>query len=142
MMALTVMRPCLLQCSTLLCIYGQRYYYFQQSMEQPSVYGFILPTLLVVVVNRTEKCSSSPSLLSSPFAPGNLVSRDGFVWSSRPSRVNPHILHTQAEFGAYSRDSSRFPRRRPFSHRQVPPGRSRVCRVTHLLAYRCRSFPA
>ena len=54
-------------------------------MEQPSVYGFILPTLLVVVVNRTEKCSSSPSLLSSPFAPRNLVSRDGFVWSSRPA---------------------------------------------------------
>ena len=31
-----------------------------------------------------------------------------------PSRVNLLILYTQAEFGAYSRDSSSFPRRRPF----------------------------
>ena len=62
-------------------MYGQ-HDYFQQSMEQPSVYGFILPTLLVVV-NRTEKMFFP--LLSSPFAPRNLVSRDGFVWSSRPA---------------------------------------------------------
>ena len=48
------------------------------------------------------------------------------IWSSEtvsavPSRVSLLILHTQAECGAYSRDSSRFPRRRPFiclnSHR-------------------------
>ena len=34
--------------------------------------------------------------------------------SAVPSRVSLLILHTQAESGAYSRDSSRFPRRRPF----------------------------
>ena len=40
------------------------------------------------------------------------------IWSREtglavPSRVSPFILHTQAKSGAYSRDSSRFPRRRP-----------------------------
>ena len=47
----------------------------------------------------------------SPCAPENLVSRDGF---SRPVPRQPAHLHTQAEFGAYLRDSSRVPRRRPF----------------------------
>ena len=45
-----------------------------------------------------------------PFAHDNLVSRDGF---GRPIPREPAHLHTQAESGAYSRDSSRFPRRRP-----------------------------
>ena len=34
--------------------------------------------------------------------------------SAVTSRVSLPILHIRAEFGAYSRDSSRFPRRRPF----------------------------
>ena len=34
--------------------------------------------------------------------------------SAVPSRVSLLILHTQAEYGAYSRDSSRLSRRRPF----------------------------
>ena len=46
-----------------------------------------------------------------PFAPENLVSRDGFG-SSVPRQL-AHV-HAQAESGAYLRDSSRFPRRRPF----------------------------
>ena len=39
-----------------------------------------------------------------------------------------------AEFGTYSRDSSRFPRWRPFSflNRHTPLGQSRVYRVTQL----------
>ena len=43
-------------------------------------------------------------------------------------------LHTQAESGAYSRDCSRFPRRRPFVYlnRHTPTGQSRVYRVTQL----------
>ena len=51
-----------------------------------------------------------------------------------PSRVSLLILHTQAESDAYSRDSSRFPRRCPFMYlnRHTPSGQSRVCRVTHL----------
>ena len=44
-----------------------------------------------------------------PFAPENLVSRDGF---GSPIPRGPAHLHTQAESGAYLRDSSRVPRRR------------------------------
>ena len=47
----------------------------------------------------------------SPCVPENLVSRDGF---SRPVPRQPAHLQTQAESGAYLRDSSRVPRRRPF----------------------------
>ena len=47
----------------------------------------------------------------SPCVPENLVSRDGF---SRPVPRRPVHLHTQAESGAYLRDSSRVPRRHPF----------------------------
>ena len=48
-----------------------------------------------------------------PFAPENyLVSRDRF---GRPVPRQPaHSPHSKAESGAYSRDSSRFARRRPF----------------------------
>ena len=42
----------------------------------------------------------------SPCVPENLVSRDGF---SRPVPRQPAHLHTQAESGAYLRDSSRVP---------------------------------
>ena len=54
------------------------------------------------------------------------------------SSVNLLILHTQAEYGAYSRDSSRFPRWRPFLYlyRHTPSGQSRVYRVTQLLSYK------
>ena len=41
----------------------------------------------------------------SPFAPENLVSRDGF---GSPVPRQPVHLHTQAESGAYLRASSRF----------------------------------
>ena len=47
----------------------------------------------------------------SAFVPENLVSRDGF---GNPVPRQPTHLHTQAESGAYLRDSSRVPRRRPF----------------------------
>ena len=67
----------------------------------------------------------------SPFAPENLVSRDGF---GSPVPRQPPRLHTQAEPGAYLRDSSRVPRRRPFIYlnRHTPSGQSRVYRVTQL----------
>ena len=45
------------------------------------------------------------------FVPENLVSRNGF---GSPVPRQPAHLHTQAESGAYVRDSSRVPRRRPF----------------------------
>ena len=47
----------------------------------------------------------------SAFASENLVSRDAF---GSPVPRQPAHLHTQAEFGAYLRDSPRVPRRRPF----------------------------
>ena len=66
---------------------------------------------------------------ASPFAPENLVSRDGFA-----SPVPRHLAHlqTQAEYDAYMRDSSPFPRRRPFIYlnRHTPSGQCRVYRVT------------
>ena len=45
-----------------------------------------------------------------PCVPDNLVSRDGF---NRPVPRQPAHLHTLAESGAYLRDFSRVPRRRP-----------------------------
>ena len=57
--------------------------------------------------SENEKMNSSLSA----FAPDNLVSRDGF--GSSVPRQRAH-LHTQAEYGAYLRDSSRVRRRRPF----------------------------
>ena len=64
----------------------------------------------------------------SAFAPENLVSQDGF--GSPVPRKLAH-LHTQAESGAYLRDCSRVPRRRPFIY-LTPSGQSRVYRVTQL----------
>ena len=72
------------------------------------------------------------------FAPENLVSRDGF---GSPVPRQPAHLYTQAESGAYLRDSSRVPRRRPFIYlktiirHRVSPELS-----GHAIAYRCRSL--
>ena len=69
--------------------------------------------------------------------PENLVSRDGF---SRPVPRQPAHLHTQAESGAYLRDSSRVPRRRPFM--KPPYAIGSVPRLSgHAIAYRWRSLP-
>ena len=67
----------------------------------------------------------------SPFAPENLVSRDGF---GSPVPRQPAHTHTQAESGASLQDSSRFPWRRPFIYlnRQTSSSQSRVYRVTEL----------
>ena len=64
----------------------------------------------------------------SPCAPENLVSRDGF---SRPVPRQPAHLHTQAESGAYLRDSSRVPRRRPYET-AIMSGRSPPLYFVHL----------
>ena len=79
-----------------------------------------LPILLVV--SWTGKINISLS----PFAPENLVSRDGF--GSR----QPAHLHTQAESVAYLRDSCRFP---PYAIGSVPS------LSDHAIAYRWRSLP-
>ena len=65
------------------------------------------------------------------FVPESLVSRDGF---GIPVSPQPAHLQTQAESGAYLRDSSQVPRRRPFIYlnRHTPSGQSRVYRVMRL----------
>ena len=67
----------------------------------------------------------------SPFAPENMVSRDGF---GRPLPRQPAHLHTLAESGAYLRDTSRVPRRRPFIYldHRTPSDQFRVYRVTQV----------
>ena len=75
----------------------------------------------------------------SPFAPENLVSRDGF---GSPVPRQPAHLHTQAESGAYLRDSSRVPRRRPFIYFKPPYAIGSVPSLSgHAFAYRWRSLP-
>ena len=77
----------------------------------------------------------------SPFAPENFLSRDGFG-SPVPPRLPAH-LHTQAESGAYLRNFSRFPRRRPFiySSRHIYAIGSVPSSSVHVNAYRWRSLP-
>ena len=75
----------------------------------------------------------------SAFAPESLVSRDGF---GSPVPRQPAHLHTQAEYGAYLRDSSRVPRRRPFIYFKPPYAMGSVPRLSgHAIAYRWRSLP-
>ena len=73
----------------------------------------------------------------SPCVAENLVSRDGF---SRPVPRQPAHLHTQAESGAYLRDSSRVPRRHPFMEPPYAIG-SVPSFLGHAIAYRWRSLP-
>ena len=74
------------------------------------------------------------------YVPENLVSRDGF---SRPVPRHPAHLHNQAESGAYLRDSSRVPRRRPFIYIQLPHAIGSVPSLSGhaIIAYRWRSLP-
>ena len=69
------------------------------------------------------------------------------IWSREtgsavPSRVSLFILHTRAETGAYLRDSSRVPRRRPFINIKPPYAIGSVPSLSgHAIAYRWRSLP-
>ena len=75
----------------------------------------------------------------SPFAPENLVSRDGY---GSPVPRQPAHLHTQVESGAYLRDSSRFLRRRPFIYLKPSYAIGSVPSLSgHAIAYQCRSLP-
>ena len=82
-------------------------------------------------------CTKKINIPLSPCVPENFVSRDGF---SRPDPRQPAHLHTQAESGAYLRDSSRVPRRRPFI--KPPHAIGSVPSISgHAIAYRWRSLP-
>ena len=73
----------------------------------------------------------------SPYAPENLVSRDGF---GSPVPRQPAHLYTQAGSDAYIRDLSRVPRRRPFM--KPPYAFGSVPSLSgHAIAYRWRSLP-
>ena len=75
----------------------------------------------------------------SAFAPENLVSRDRF---GSPVPRQPAHLHTQAESGAYVRDSSQVPRRRPFLYLKSPYAIGSVPSLSgHAIGYRWRSLP-
>ena len=75
----------------------------------------------------------------SAFALDNLVSRDGF---GSPVPRQPAHLHTQAESGAYVRNSSRVPRRCPFIYLKPPHAIESVPSLSgHAIAYRWRSLP-
>ena len=75
----------------------------------------------------------------SAFAPENLISRDGF--GSPDPRQLSH-LHTHAKSGAYLRDSSPVPRRRPFIYFKPPYASGSVPSLSgHANAYRWRSLP-
>ena len=92
-----------------------------------------LPILNVVSITAKNNISLSA------FAPENLVSRDGF---GSPVPRQPAHLHTQAESGAYLRDSSRVPRRRPFIYLKPPYAIRSVPSLSgHVIAYRWRLLP-
>ena len=79
------------------------------------------------------------NIYRSPFAPENLVSRDGF---GSPVPCQPAHLHTPAESGAYLRDSSRVPRGRPFTYLKPPYAIVTLPSLLgHAIAYRWRSLP-
>ena len=74
--------------------------------------------------------------------PENLASRDGF---GSPVSRQPAHLHTQAEYGAYLRDSSPVPRRHPFIYlirHTTLSVKSRVYRIMPLRTecVHCREF--
>ena len=73
----------------------------------------------------------------SPYVPENLVSRDDI---SLPVSRQPAHLHTQAESGAYLRDSSRVLRQRPYM--KPPYAIGSVPGLSgHAIAYRWSSLP-
>ena len=92
------------------------------------------------VWSSRKSCSWSAGKMNippSPCVPENLVSRDEF---SRPVPRQPAHLHPQAESGAYLRDSSRVPRRRPFM--KPPYAIGLVPSLSgHAITYRWRSLP-
>ena len=108
------------------CIYG---YTYSKSIDQPGK-----------VANPARGELNRENDFSLPaFAPENLASRDGF---GGPVPLQPAHLYTQAESGAYLRDSSRVPRRRPFIYIKPPYAIGSVPSLSgHAIAYRWRSLP-
>ena len=108
-----------------------RYMYMVITHSRVWINRVRLPIMLVV--SRTGKMNNSLS----PCKPKYLISRDGY---GNPVPRQPAHLHTQAESGAYLRDSSRVPRRRPFMKPPYAIG-SVPSLSGHAIAYRWRSLP-
>ena len=90
--------------------------------------------LFLLVVSWTGEINISLSA----FAPDNFGSLDGF---GSPIPRQPAHLYTQAEYGAYLRDLSRVPRRRPFIHLEPPYAIGSVPSLSgYAIAYRWRSL--
>ena len=90
---------------------------------------------ILLVVSWTRKMN----IYLSAFVHESLVSRDGL---GSPVPHQPAHLHTQAESGAYLRDSSRVSRRRPFIYLKPPYAIGSVpCLSGHAIACRWRSLP-
>ena len=99
----------------------------------PNTKEMVKKICICMAITYSKSIDQTKNSLS-PFAPENLVSRDGF---GSPVPHQPAHPHTQAESGACLRDSSRFPRRRPiiYLNRHTPSGQSRVYRGMQLRAY-------
>ena len=95
---------------------------------------------VLVTSPGTESSYPRPSqLLNNSFVSENLVSRDGF---GSPVPRQPAHLHTQAESGAYIRNSSRFLQRRPLLYLKRPDAIESVPSLSdHALGYRWCSLP-
>ena len=100
--------------------------------------------------SQLQSCSWSVNRENAyfPTSRSRLITWSRETGSAVPSRVSPLILHTQAESDwlmmlTYSRDSSRFPRRRPFLYIPIPPSAigSVPSLADHANAYRWRSLP-
>ena len=77
-----------------------------------------------------------------PFPRSRLIIWSRETGSAVQSLVSLFILCTQAESGAYLRDSSRVSRRRPYIFFKPPYAVGSVpCLPGHLIAYRWRSLP-
>ena len=109
------------------CIYGHTY---SKSMDQPGK-----------VANPARgQLNREKFIFPCPRSRLRIWSRE--TGSAVPSRVSLLILHTQAESGAYSRGSSRVPRRCPFIYLKPPYAIGSVPSLSgHAIAYRWRSLP-
>ena len=87
------------------CMYVMYCHHFQQIMNQPCM-----------VFRQSCSRSAEWGELIFPCPRSRLIIWSRETGSAVPSRASVFILHTKAESGAYSRDSSRFPRRHPFMY--------------------------
>ena len=110
-----------------ICMYACMYVAWLSHVAEYRLNGVKLPILLVVSYTVEYIFACPRSCLS-------VWSRE--TGSAVPSRTSLLFLHTQSKSGAYSRDSSRFPPRRP------PYAIGSVPRLSgHAIAYGWRLLP-